>query len=197
MADYSSALDDQSRVSERGETMALQRFLSFSRVGAAVLLIVFFGVGCSSRLPEALAPGQQVPLTRITSLDGSYQTLQQFRGRDVAVFFWAKWCSKSRRALARFEELARSYQLQGRGTDIQFIAINLDKYQEEIAVRRFVEAEDIRSVQVAFSGNGADDEAALAFRAFEIPIAFHVNRQGIVQLASHDVDDLRKSLPAS
>ncbi|MCB0330181.1 MAG: TlpA family protein disulfide reductase [Bdellovibrionales bacterium] len=160
----------------------------------ALVCCLFCLSGCGTKLPDALTPGLQVPYTRVTYLDGGYDTIHRYRGTKLAVLFWAKWCSKSRGQLDAFNRIARDYSPKTGGSKTTFLAVNLDDFKVEDDLRRYLEAQGITSVKHVFSGNGADDEAALAFRAFEIPIVFVVDEQGVVKLTSFDVDDIREHL---
>lgn len=132
-----------------------------------------------------------MPQTRVTLLDGEYVGLQKYSGKHLAVLFWAKWCSKSRRALKEFVALSAEAR-----EDVVFLAISLDENQKEIPLREYLAVHPRGRVHFAFSGNGGNDEAALAFQALEIPAVYLIDHKGFIVSKEASLDVLKEAIAA-
>ena len=57
-----------------------------------LILASLAAAGCSHTSEEALKlVNTKAPYTRVTMLDGSYIPLTRYRGRTLALLFWATW----------------------------------------------------------------------------------------------------------
>ena len=165
------------------------RYISFS------LCISFLFAGCGSSIPDPLPPGNTAPLARVTYLNGEYDTLASYRGRNLALIFWAKWCSRSRSEIKDFHEIAKQYNRLPRGTRVEFVAVNLDTAEDAEEMRQFIASNNLMSaVRHAHSGNAGDDEAALLFQVYEVPTMVLINPQGTIQLVTDDAEELNDIL---
>lgn len=132
-----------------------------------------------------------MPQSRVTLLDGEYVGLQEYSGKHIAVLFWAKSCSKSRRALREFVALSAEAR-----KDIIFLAISLDENKSEISLREYLAVHPRGRVHFAFSGNGGNDEAALAFQAFEIPTVYLIDNNSLIVSKETSLDLLKQAVAA-
>lgn len=148
-------------------------------------------IGCSSSSSHPAPMKIERPQTRVTLLDGKYVGLQEYSGKHIAVLFWAKWCSKSRKALREFVALSAEAR-----EDVVFLAISLDESQKEIPLREYLAEHPRGRVHFAFSGNGGDDEAALAFQAFEIPTVYLIDEKDFIVSKETSLDVLRQAVVA-
>jgi len=148
-------------------------------------------VGCSSQSSKFVPLDIESPQTRITRLDGSYVGLQEYAGKRIAILFWAKWCSKSRRALKQFVSLSTEAP-----RDTAFVAISLDPLKYEKALREYLAVHPHGRVDFAFSGNGADDEAALAFQASKLPSMYLIDAKGLIVSKTISLEILEDSVAA-
>lgn len=67
---------------------------------------------------------------RLSTLDGTPQTLSGFRGRILVVNFWATWCAPCREEIPLFVRLQREYVVK----NVQFVGIAVDQVDK---VREF------------------------------------------------------------
>ncbi len=68
--------------------------------------------------------------SRLQALDGAPQTLEQYRGRVLAINYWATWCAPCREEIPLFVRLQQEYGTRG----LQFVGIAIDQPDP---VRRF------------------------------------------------------------
>ncbi len=151
-----------------------------------MLALLLFAQGCSSGASGWV--GKYSPYTRLTTLDGDSLALQSYLGKKVVLLFWATDCSGSKGLLEKLNALARAKG--GRG-QIVFLAASLDSDIEQ--VQNYIKYREIDAVNIAFSGNNADDEAFQAFRLKGIPAAIVINEEGQV-VAAGDGEEVLKAL---
>ncbi|MCB0321157.1 MAG: TlpA family protein disulfide reductase [Bdellovibrionales bacterium] len=169
------------------------------RLSSLLLIVLSFVLsGCSSKLPEPLPVGVEAPLARLSYADGGYDSLASFRGSRVVLFFWAEWCSKSRRSMEGFNDLARQYEQATRGgsraPSTVFLAVDLDEYAKKSSVEAYLKKQGYTAPRHIFSGNGGDDETALAFQVFTLPRFFVVGPTGRIELSTDSVGELEDFL---
>ncbi|RMG43720.1 MAG: TlpA family protein disulfide reductase [Candidatus Dadabacteria bacterium] len=147
----------------------------------AILCLMLFFAGCSSTNKAMLEHvGKPAPIVRLELLNGERVVLDEYRGKTVALIFWATWCSASRPVIEYAGKLARKYA--GRG-DIAFIAVSLDKLSDYDKLRERIKYRNLDSMIHAFSGNGADDEAAYVLGVKKMPAIFIIDKTGVIRKA--------------
>lgn len=67
--------------------------------------------------------GERILTARLAGLDGSPQTLSDYRGRILIVNFWATWCAPCREEIPLFVRLQQEYAAK----NIQFAGIAIDQ----------------------------------------------------------------------
>lgn len=141
-------------------------------------------LGCASTPHLSGLRGQTAPVARFTSLDGSYHSLGEFRGKAVVVAFWAEWCMFSKPVIGKLNELA------GQIPDNQavFLAVSIDPAASFDKLRYRIEDQKLHSLQHAFSGNELFDETYQLLRAQELPHIYVIDRDGIVVEEGHSAD---------
>lgn len=147
----------------------------------AILLIT---ASCSSHVPQQVMIGQPVPYTRLTMLDGTPRIIDEYRGKTVALMFWATWCPRSRRAIVRFNEFAASH----RTPDNVFIAASIDKLEDEPVLKERIKELKLGSLSFAFSGNETYDEAFLTLSGNQVPYFVVIDPRGVVVYQGDDED---------
>ena len=160
------------------------------RVGQlfGVMLLLSASLGCAS-VSETTAAlvGKPVPEARLMLLSGEDIALKGTEGVNRALLFWATWCSHSKSAIARFEDLAREYASRG---DLEFYAVSLDKNEHLDLLRGRIKAQELDTVAHVFSGNDVQDEAFLALKGDQLPLAVFIDSRGIVRLVDVGVGGL-------
>jgi peroxiredoxin len=79
-----------------------------------------------------LTLNKPAPGFRLTALDGRTVDLAEYRGRNVAITFWASWCGPCRMempVLRTFYEKARK-----QNSDFEILAISLDTERDDAAI---------------------------------------------------------------
>lgn len=160
----------------------------------ASCLVLF--AGCSQKVVnEASVIGQTFPYAKLTMYDGSTRILAEFKGKMVVVAFWATWCGRSRRAMERLNAYAARTP---KSREIAFIAVSIDKLEDEAELREYLDSGKLRALLTAYSGNEIADETYLAFQGHELPYFAVLDRAGKIVLLTNDDDEVYKLLsPAS
>lgn len=70
----------------------------------------------------------------VIDAQGYQKILEQYRGKNVVVTFWATWCEPCRDEYPMLNELAKQYAPQG----LHVVGINLDDDGDIILMRRFL-----------------------------------------------------------
>jgi len=163
-------------------------------VSVMFLALVHSFSGCSSLSSHTLAlVGKPVPDGRLMLLDGGDLALNDSRGRNRAILFWATWCAHSKSVISEFEDLARAY---GDRDDTEFFAVSLDRNEDLDLVRSRIAAQDLTSVTHVFSGNDVQDEAFIALRGDHVPYSVFVDGGGTVRYMGLGVGGLEDFLEA-
>ena len=100
---------------------------------------------------------------------GNKQSLADYRGRPVAVHFWATWCLPCRTELPTVDALQR--ELRG---DLVILPLSLDRGGAEL-VRAYYEDHGLTTLPVMIDEKMA---AGRALRVHGIPATVFVNRDG-------------------
>ena len=126
-----------------------------------------------SRILNMVAHGEarRVPTFKFLDGDGNYLTLENFRGKVVALQFWATWCFPCR------EELPTVDALQGElgGADFTFVPLSVDRDGADL-VRQYYADNGIKNLSV-YIDEGMD--AARAMLVNGIPYTILLNREGM------------------
>lgn len=147
------------------------------------LLISFILLsGCAATVNKQLI-GQPVSL-RFTPIQGSEQIgMDTYRGKTVVISFWATTCRSSRPVITRLARYADRFK--GR-TDVQFVAVSLDKPEDLGELQTRIQFEDFNSFSNMFSGNEEYDEAFVALKGEAMPYIVVVDPAGRVVDARYD-----------
>lgn len=150
-----------------------------------VLTILSLSVlSCSGKsLPPMLA-GEPAPFTRLTLVDGSLVTSEQFAGKPTVMVFWATWCSKSKRLMAELKDRLRA----GEWADHTFFLVSVDKADRLEKVQSVLQDFPEDRVVRVYSGNEAFDETYMSFRGSMIPYVVVIDRAGTVVAAGNSTD---------
>lgn len=122
-------------------------------------------------------------------LRGEDIALRSKEGTNLAILFWATWCSHSRSVIADFEALAREYAWRG---DLEFYAVSVDKNEDLAALKGRIQSQDLKTINHVFSGNDTQDEAFLALKGDHVPYVIFVDARGVVRLVDFSVGALEE-----
>ena len=157
----------------------------------AVLMSAVF-LGCSSISSDATSLlGKQAPESRLMLLTGDDIAIRSKEGTNVALLFWATWCSHSSTVISDFEDLARLYAWKG---DLEFFAVSVDKNENIEVLKSRIQSQDLKTVTHVFSGNDTQDEAFLAFKGDHVPYVVFVDARGVVRFVDFSVSALSEFL---
>jgi hypothetical protein len=154
-----------------------------------IALVLFTACGCSAVSGDAAnLVGKPVPEGRLMLLEGGdHVALAGKAGTNLAILFWATWCSHSRSTIADFEDLAREYAWRG---DLEFYAVSLDKNADLELLQGRIKSQELTTVKHVFSGNDVQDEAYLALKGTHVPYVVFVDARGIVRFVDLGVGEL-------
>ncbi len=103
--------------------------------------------------------------------------------------FWSSGCPSCENAIDRLNE--EGWTLR-KGSDIVFIAVNLDLMSDIAEVQARSKDPDLRWFLHAFSGNGGADEAFQRFQGSSTPLFVLMARDGKVMYTGASVDPVLK-----
>lgn len=109
--------------------------MTFSRTFAltiALLLLATVPAQAADTTAKTLAPGASAPEFTLKDLDGKPHKLSDYRGKVVAVNFWATWCPPCRKELPSME---RTYQTLKHKN---FVILGVEVGEEWDAVQSFL-----------------------------------------------------------
>ncbi|HOB61301.1 MAG TPA: TlpA disulfide reductase family protein [Candidatus Competibacteraceae bacterium] len=128
-------------------------------------------MACEQELP-AIKIGTPAPAFTLDRLDGpSAHFPEDYRGKVVAIRFWADWCPFCRNEMTALEPVYRQYHDQG----LVILAVNVMQAPE--TARKFVEQLGI-SYEVLLDRQG---EALRRYQVMGLPMTFIVDRQGVTR----------------
>ncbi|SFQ66792.1 redoxin family protein [Flavobacterium akiainvivens] len=80
-------------------------------------------IGNLNKSLQNIDKGQPAPAIAATGLDKKPFTLEQYKGKLIAIDVWATWCAPCREESPKFEKLAIKYKNQ----PVEFVAISTDR----------------------------------------------------------------------
>lgn len=149
-------------------------------------------IGCSplgSKAEEMV--GTRAPESRLMFFDGSEVPLSSYQGKNIAVLFWATWCTFSRSVIERYESLARQY---AQNTDLEFIAVSIDKNEDFGVLKDRIKEQNLKTMTHIFSGNDALDDAFVNLNGKHIPYVVFIDTTGTIRLVDTDILSLEEYL---
>ncbi len=145
--------------------------------------VVVLDAPTATPLPE----GRTAPVFSLPGLDDKLHRLTDYRGKQVALNFWATWCVPCRLEMPLLE---KTYQrLQGSGV----VVIGINMGEAVSPVRQYVEDLHITFPILL----DADQTAAAQYQVIGLPTTFFIDGQGIVrasQVGPLDEDSLQSYL---
>ena len=124
----------------------------------------------SNVLPEPPRPGQMAYDFRLEGLDGTIESLSDYRGRWVLLTFWASWCPACREGLAAMKSVYSELQSAG----VQIVAVNVGDEREQAAA--FVESHGLPFPVLLDPGG----DVATAYYLRGIPSSLFLDEEGLI-----------------
>lgn len=112
--------------------------------------------------------GSRAPSFSLTDMEGREQTLENYTGRPLIIYFWTTWCRFCVAEMPLLQDLYTS------GEDVQVIAVNIKEQPKVIE-------EFIRDAGYTFPAL-LDDQGKVAttYRVRGLPTTFAVNADGLI-----------------
>ncbi|MCA9054997.1 MAG: redoxin domain-containing protein, partial [Planctomycetaceae bacterium] len=123
-----------------------------------------------------------------SALGGGTLDTKAYRGKALAVIFWATWCKPCTEELPQLLELYR----QHRGDGFEVIGVNLDS--PGAPIQKYIQDYKVPWPHIAEEG-GLESRPAREFGIITLPTMFLVDRQGRVISSNISIEELKKQLP--
>jgi peroxiredoxin len=123
-------------------------------------------------MPLRGQPSQPAPAWKLTGLDGSTVSSDQFKGKVVVLDFWATWCAPCKAEIPGYVDLQKKYGADG----LVIIGVSKDDDgpKRQKLVKDFADAHGM-NYPIVFS----DDDVEAAFGGIDaIPTTFIIDRSG-------------------
>ncbi|WP_437229407.1 redoxin domain-containing protein [Planctomicrobium sp. SH661] len=122
------------------------------------------------------------------ALNGSELDTSKYRGKVLAVIFWATWCTPCTEDLPQIQQLYQTYQKDG----FEIIGVNLDGPGGPI--QQYLQNYKVTWPQLHEEG-ALESRPAIEYGVISLPTMFIVDRNGVVASSSGTVDELKKLVP--
>ena len=137
---------------------------------------------------ELLVPGTAAPDFELKDLDGKTVRLSDFRGKDVALVFWASWCPDCREEIPELKALYA-------GTDrskLEFVSVSYDRNLETL--KNFVKEDELPGVQLFDPAGKKDSGIGADYHIKWIPSLYLIDPDGKVALSTVMISKLTAAL---
>ena len=122
-------------------------------------------LGISLLLLGASCP--EAPDIKLTSIDGEYTSISQYKGKVVVVSWWATWCKPCIQELKFLNKLAKKYS-----KDLVVVAISTDGPETQSAVNTTVHSKQLKNIVVLLDPTGETNPTG------SLPFSFYIDRSG-------------------
>jgi len=149
-------------------------------VGLGVGFLILAGLGFMGRLPNLFGSGraaavlpsvdEPAPDFTLTNLEGTSLRLDDLRGKNVLINFWATWCGPCRQEMPMIEAAYQAY-----APDLVVLAVNIG--EEPWRVKKFVHDLGL-SFEVLMD---EDNQVQNLYRVRAYPTTYLVDTQGVVR----------------
>ncbi|MCB9030512.1 MAG: TlpA family protein disulfide reductase [Deltaproteobacteria bacterium] len=147
-----------------------------------LLAILLFLSLSSCATQDGLEPGSVIGYMPLHYDSGVRGLLQQYRGKRVAILFWATWCNFSKPVIEDFNKVAAEHKDDD---SIVFIAVSLDDNREEFDTR--IRVKNLNNVIHVYSGNGPGDETYIRFGSPAVPKSFLIDPEGKIVFRGRNI----------
>jgi peroxiredoxin len=160
------------------------------RISVVVCLLAVLNA-CSISGGTSSLVGKPAPFTHFIMLDGSTLTLEELRGKNVVVAFWATSCTFSGAMMDRLNDYIQTHKQE---KNLEVIAVSVDKSENFPKVKERLDAGGMNAMRHSFSGNDVQDEAYMAFDVGSLPSFYVINPQGVVTASGGSEDTVIDAL---
>ena len=122
------------------------------------------------------------------ALGGGTLDVKAYRGKALAVIFWATWCKPCTEELPQLLELYRTHRRDG----FEVIGVNLDS--PGAPIQKYIQDYKVPWPHIAEEG-GLESRPAKEFGIITLPTMFLVDRQGRVVSSNISIEELKKQVP--
>jgi len=131
--------------------------------------------------------GKPIRLTG-KSLTGAPVDTAAYKGKVLAVIFWATWCGPCTEDLPQIQQLYQAHQKDG----FEILGVNLDS--PGAPVQQYIQ--NYKVVWPHLKEEGAlESRLAIDYGVISLPTMFLIDRNGNVVSSSATVDELKKTVP--
>jgi len=139
-------------------------------LGIVGVLALAAGFGLALWDRESADPSALLALS-LPDLDGTPQSLMQWRGKVMVVNFWATWCGPCREEMPEFVRAQREFGPKG----LQFVGIAVDQRDK---VAQFAKEFDLNYPALIGGYEAMDVAKRLGNRLAGLPFTVVLDRQG-------------------
>ncbi len=132
--------------------------------------------------------GKEIPQLKLKDIDGRQQSLQQFRGKNIILFFWASWSPESRADI----QLMKSAYQNWKSKHLKIYAVSLD--HKEQFWKAAVETENLQWVNVSDLAGPQGPIARLFNIPDALPFYYLIDTSGLINAKTGDFSELKNAV---
>jgi thiol-disulfide isomerase/thioredoxin len=132
--------------------------------------------------------GKPLKLSGASLAGGSTIDMAAYRGKVVAVIFWATWCTPCTQDLPQIQQLHKTYQKDG----FEVLGVNLDG--PGAPIQQYLQNFKVTWPHIHEEG-GLESRPAVEFGVISLPTMFLIDRSGLVVSPSLSTEELVKQVP--
>lgn len=121
-------------------------------------------------------------------LTGGEIDTARYRGKVLAVIFWATWCTPCTEDLPQIQQLYQTYQKDG----FEVIGVNLDG--PGAPIQQYLQNYKVTWPQIHEEG-ALESRPAIEYGVISLPTMFLVDKNGVVVSSSATVEEMKKLVP--
>ena len=153
------------------------------RTIAVALTLLVFACSGSSR-SQGLKVGTEAPDFKLADLAGNEVSLKEFRGKVVAIVFWASWCPHCRKEIPELIKLDREYRDKG----LEMLAVSPRESAQKL--KPFAEKNGI-TYRVLLDSKG---EVSATYKIVGVPSLVIVDRGGVIKYSGIGLPEEAKKI---
>ena len=155
--------------------------------GLTKVVSVVFLTGFFLSQPAGSPAVEKAPEFSLTDLQGQHQSLSQYQGKPVVLYFWATWCPACRNEVEKMKDVYQKYHPRG----VEFVSVSLDT--DRAKLEKFVREKKI-GYPVLFDGRGWENQVAKTYGIYSTPTFVLINPEGGIQALGSWSGDLKSYL---